>query len=255
MNDAVAQGAKLLVGNERHGALYSPTVIDHVKPEMNVVRTETFGPVSPVIRFRDIDEAIRISNGTAYGLSSAVCTNRLDYITRFVSRAPRRHGQHPRGAGLPPGADAVRRHQGFGTRLQGRRAGGDEELHQHQDVFAALVEPPRPSPLRGVQSVAEGPLTDADTPQPARRRRAAGLGHAHRAHGHPAPVRRRPAARAAQEHQPALHRIPRRPRRHRAHPEQHRHRAHRRLVRRPGAHQHRARRSRSCWAPTSARRS
>jgi hypothetical protein len=41
--------------------------------------------VSPVIRFRDIDEAIRIANGTAYGLSSAVCTNRLDYITRFVN--------------------------------------------------------------------------------------------------------------------------------------------------------------------------
>ena len=52
---------------------------------MNVVRTETFGPVSPVIRFTDIDDAIRISNATAYGLSSAVCTNRLDYITRLVS--------------------------------------------------------------------------------------------------------------------------------------------------------------------------
>jgi len=85
VDDAVAGGARLLAGNVRKGALYSPTVIDHVKPGMNVVRTETFGPVSPVIRFKDIDEAIRISNGTAYGLSSAVCTNRLDYITRFVS--------------------------------------------------------------------------------------------------------------------------------------------------------------------------
>jgi phosphonoacetaldehyde dehydrogenase len=84
VNDAIARGARLLVGNERRGALYSPTVIDRVLPEMNVVKTETFGPVSPVIRFRDIDEAIRISNSTAYGLSSAVCTNRLDYITRFV---------------------------------------------------------------------------------------------------------------------------------------------------------------------------
>jgi phosphonoacetaldehyde dehydrogenase len=52
---------------------------------MDVVRTETFGPVSPGIRFQDIDDAIRISNSTAYGLSSSVCTNRLDYITRFVS--------------------------------------------------------------------------------------------------------------------------------------------------------------------------
>ena len=85
VNDAVAQGAKLLVGNVREGALYSPTVLDHVRPEMNVVRTETFGPVSPVIRVKDIDDAIRISNGTAYGLSSSVCTNRLDYITRFIS--------------------------------------------------------------------------------------------------------------------------------------------------------------------------
>jgi aldehyde dehydrogenase (NAD+) len=85
VNAAVAEGARLLFGNERDGALYSPTVLDRVLPEMDVVRTETFGPVSPVIRFRDIDDAIRISNATAYGLSSAVCTNRLDYITRFVA--------------------------------------------------------------------------------------------------------------------------------------------------------------------------
>jgi aldehyde dehydrogenase (NAD+) len=85
VGEAVAQGARLLVGNVRQGALYSPTVLDRVQPEMNVVRTETFGPVSPVIRFKDIDDAIRISNSTAYGLSSAVCTNRLDYVTRFVT--------------------------------------------------------------------------------------------------------------------------------------------------------------------------
>jgi aldehyde dehydrogenase (NAD+) len=85
VNDAVARGARLLVGNVRRGALYSPTVLDHVDPEMNVVKTETFGPVSPVIRFSSIEQAIRIANGTAYGLSSSVCTNRLDYITRFVS--------------------------------------------------------------------------------------------------------------------------------------------------------------------------
>lgn len=81
---AAAQGAKLLVGNDRDGALYSPTVIDHVQPDMELVREETFGPVSPVIRFADLDEAIRIANGTAFGLSSAVCTNRLDVITRLV---------------------------------------------------------------------------------------------------------------------------------------------------------------------------
>jgi aldehyde dehydrogenase (NAD+) len=85
VNEAIAQGAKLLTGNKRVGALYSPTVVDHVMPDMTLVKQETFGPVSPVIRFDTIDEAIAISNSTAYGLSSAVCTNRLDHITRFVS--------------------------------------------------------------------------------------------------------------------------------------------------------------------------
>ena len=85
VNEAVAQGARLLVGNVRDGALYSPTVLDQVRPEMTVAMQETFGPVSPIITFANIDEAIRISNGTAYGLSSAVCTNRLDHITRFVA--------------------------------------------------------------------------------------------------------------------------------------------------------------------------
>jgi putative phosphonoacetaldehyde dehydrogenase len=84
VNDAVKAGAKLLHGNIRKGALYSPTVVDHVPYDCRLVHIETFGPVSPVIRVKNIDEAIKISNSTAYGLSSGICTNRLDYITRFV---------------------------------------------------------------------------------------------------------------------------------------------------------------------------
>jgi putative phosphonoacetaldehyde dehydrogenase len=85
VGDAVARGARLLHGNLRRGALYSPTLLDRVTPDMPVVKYETFGPVSPVIRFAGIDDAIRIANSTAYGLSSSVCTNRLDYITRLVT--------------------------------------------------------------------------------------------------------------------------------------------------------------------------
>ena len=48
------------------------------------MREETFGPAIPIIRVKDIGHAIEVSNGTAYGLSSGVCTDRLDYITRFV---------------------------------------------------------------------------------------------------------------------------------------------------------------------------
>jgi phosphonoacetaldehyde dehydrogenase len=84
VGEAVAQRARLLVGNKREGALYSPTVIDRVRPEMTVVREETFGPVSPIISLKDIDEAITISNGTAFGLSSGICTNRMEDAVRFA---------------------------------------------------------------------------------------------------------------------------------------------------------------------------
>jgi aldehyde dehydrogenase (NAD+) len=85
VNEAMGSGARLLVGNERRGALYSPTALDHVQPGMPLVKEETFGPVSPVIRFGSLDEAIAIANSTAYGLSSSVCTNRLDVITRCIA--------------------------------------------------------------------------------------------------------------------------------------------------------------------------
>ncbi len=84
--DAVSKGAKLLHGNNRQGALYPPTVVDHVPYDCELVREETFGPVIPLIRCPgDIGDVIRISNSTSYGLSSGVCTNRLDYITRFIN--------------------------------------------------------------------------------------------------------------------------------------------------------------------------
>lgn len=85
VNDAVGRGARLLCGHEREGALYPPTVLDRVPFDCELVREETFGPVAPIIRVRDADEAIAVANSTAYGLSSGVCTNRLDLITRFIN--------------------------------------------------------------------------------------------------------------------------------------------------------------------------
>ena len=85
VNAALSQGAALLYGNKRLGALYSPTVLDHVPRDAELVVEETFGPPVPIIRVKDIDDAIAVDNGTAFGLSTGVCTNRWDYITRFVS--------------------------------------------------------------------------------------------------------------------------------------------------------------------------
>ena len=70
VNDAVAAGASLLHGNDRSGALYPVTVVDHVPHDCELVREETFGPVVPIIRARDIDDVIAKSNSTAFGLSS-----------------------------------------------------------------------------------------------------------------------------------------------------------------------------------------
>ncbi|MEO6985924.1 MAG: phosphonoacetaldehyde dehydrogenase [Paralcaligenes sp.] len=86
VQDAVAQGAKVLLSSPRKGALFAPCVVDHIPYECELVREETFGPVIPIIRVPDqIEEIIRISNSTAFGLSSGVCTNRMDHITKFIN--------------------------------------------------------------------------------------------------------------------------------------------------------------------------
>jgi aldehyde dehydrogenase (NAD+) len=83
--NAVENGAELLYGNERVGARYSPTVVDKVRADMDLIKYETFGPVSPLTRFKTADEAIAMVNASPYGLSAGVYTNRMDYITRFIS--------------------------------------------------------------------------------------------------------------------------------------------------------------------------
>lgn len=86
VRDAQALGAELRYQTDElgQGALFPPVVIDRVPFDCELVREETFGPAIPVIRCADIDAIIPVSNSTAFGLSSGVCTNRLDYITRFI---------------------------------------------------------------------------------------------------------------------------------------------------------------------------
>lgn len=81
---AVAQGAKILLGGKRTGALIEPTVIDDVPRDAQMVVQESFGPLAPILSFKDIDDAIALSNSTAYGLSSGIVTNNMAYATRFI---------------------------------------------------------------------------------------------------------------------------------------------------------------------------
>ena len=76
--DATAHSAKLLAGGARAtigaGSFFSPTVLDGVTEAARVAREEPFGPIAPVIHFSDLDDAVRIANGTPYGLQAAVFT-------------------------------------------------------------------------------------------------------------------------------------------------------------------------------------
>jgi aldehyde dehydrogenase (NAD+) len=88
-----AEGAQLVCGGARAGdpalaggLFVAPTVFDRVAPAATIAREEIFGPVLPVIRIRDLDEAIDTANSAAYGLSAAIFTNDLRAAMRFVER-------------------------------------------------------------------------------------------------------------------------------------------------------------------------
>jgi aldehyde dehydrogenase (NAD+) len=77
IKDAVAKGAKLLMGGTGEGAFYQPTVLAGVTPDMDVFREETFGPAMSVIRAADSEEALALANDSSFGLSAALITNDL----------------------------------------------------------------------------------------------------------------------------------------------------------------------------------
>ena len=82
---AESDGAKILYHPGRNGALLPPIVVDRVPHDSELVMEETFGPVVPILRVPDDDDAVMaISNNTAFGLSSGVCTNDLIRATRFI---------------------------------------------------------------------------------------------------------------------------------------------------------------------------
>jgi putative phosphonoacetaldehyde dehydrogenase len=84
--DAAEKGAEVLYDPGRQGAVLPPIVVDRVPHDSELLMEETFGPVIPIIRVPSDDaEVIRISNSTAFGLSSGVCTNRLDRVTTYVN--------------------------------------------------------------------------------------------------------------------------------------------------------------------------
>jgi acyl-CoA reductase-like NAD-dependent aldehyde dehydrogenase len=79
VNDAVSKGAKLLCGGKKYAlGYYEPTVLDFVNRNMRIAWEETFGPVVTIIRVKDYEEAIRLSNESEYGLDACIFTKDLD---------------------------------------------------------------------------------------------------------------------------------------------------------------------------------
>jgi succinate-semialdehyde dehydrogenase/glutarate-semialdehyde dehydrogenase len=71
--DAIAHGAKVVLGGKRHargGTFYEPTIMTEVTSAMMVAREETFGPVAPLFRFRSEEEVVAMANDTPFGLAA-----------------------------------------------------------------------------------------------------------------------------------------------------------------------------------------
>ncbi|HEX7117919.1 MAG TPA: aldehyde dehydrogenase family protein [Longimicrobiales bacterium] len=88
VRDAVAKGARLLTGGERlpgPGRFYAPTVLADVDHSMDVMREETFGPVLPIMKVRDAEEAVRLANDSRFGLGASLWT-RADRAAALVPR-------------------------------------------------------------------------------------------------------------------------------------------------------------------------
>jgi aldehyde dehydrogenase (NAD+) len=84
VDDAVAAGAQVLHRGRRQGALLPPIVIGEVPRDCRMVVCESFGPLAPILKVRDLDDALAVANSTAYGLSAGVVTTNLNSALKAI---------------------------------------------------------------------------------------------------------------------------------------------------------------------------
>ncbi len=121
VREAVSAGARLVTGGERRGAVYAPTVVADVKPEMRISAEELFGPAVAVTPFDDIDQAIALANDTPYGLSAAHLHREPRVRHEVRARGPLGEPARQLGAPVAGRPHAVRGREGVGLR-EGRAA-------------------------------------------------------------------------------------------------------------------------------------
>ena len=137
MQDAVGRGATVLTGGTRidgDGTFYAPTVLAGVAAGSRLLSEEIFGPVLGITTFADEDEAVRLANGTEYGLVSYVFTQDLARGHRMIDRLAT--GMMGLNTGLVSNAAAP-----FGGVKQSGigREGGLEGIHEYLDTKYTLI--------------------------------------------------------------------------------------------------------------------
>jgi glyceraldehyde-3-phosphate dehydrogenase (NADP+) len=84
VNEAVRDGGRIVTGGERRGAIYTPTIVADVKPEMRISCEELFGPVVAFTPFQHVEEALALANNSRFGLAAGVFTESVDTAMKFA---------------------------------------------------------------------------------------------------------------------------------------------------------------------------
>lgn len=82
VNKSIEMGARILIGGKRNNAYYEPSIIENVTPDMPVFKEETFGPLAVMIKFKNFEEAVRLSNDTTFGLGVSICTSNVEEVLK-----------------------------------------------------------------------------------------------------------------------------------------------------------------------------
>ena len=140
VDGAVAQGARVAVGGSAipgPGYFYQPTVLVDVPADADILREEIFGPVAPILTFRDEEEAIRLANDTEYGLVCFAYTRDLERGLRLAERLET--GMLGLNAGVvsnPAAPFGGVKQSGLG------REGGAEGIHEYlETVYVGIADP------------------------------------------------------------------------------------------------------------------
>ncbi len=88
VNDAITKGAKVIMGNKRDKAYFAPTILAKVTEDMAVFKEETFGPVAPILKVNNLEEALKLTTNSKFGLGTMLFTENTEEAMHIISKIP-----------------------------------------------------------------------------------------------------------------------------------------------------------------------